>query len=53
MTPLALAIVLVAAFTHATWNLAAKKSGGGLPFVWLTGLLSVCFYAPLAAGYAL
>ena len=53
MTPLALAIILVAAFTHATWNLAAKKSGGGLPFVWLTGLVSVCFYLPLAAGYLL
>lgn len=53
MTPLALAIVLVAAFAHATWNLAAKKSGGGLSFVWLTGLVSVGFYAPVAATYAL
>lgn len=53
MTPLALTIVLVAAFSHATWNLAAKKSGGGLPFVWLTGFLAVGCYAPLAAGYAL
>jgi drug/metabolite transporter (DMT)-like permease len=53
MTPLALAIILVAACTHATWNLAAKKSGGGLPFVWLTGLVSVCFYGPLAIGYVL
>jgi drug/metabolite transporter (DMT)-like permease len=53
MTPLALGIVLVAAFTHATWNLAAKRSGGGLPFVWLTGLVSLCFYVPLSVGYAL
>lgn len=51
MTPLALGIVLVAAFTHATWNLAAKRSGGGLPFVWLTGLVSLCFYVPLSVAY--
>jgi len=39
MSALALGIVLFAAFTHATWNFAAKRSGGGLPFVWLTGLI--------------
>jgi drug/metabolite transporter (DMT)-like permease len=53
MSALALGIVLVAAFTHATWNLAAKRSGGGLPFVWLTGLVSLCFYIPLSVGYVL
>jgi drug/metabolite transporter (DMT)-like permease len=51
MTPLALGIVLVAAFTHATWNYAAKRSGGGLPFVWLAGLISLGFYAPVVTGY--
>lgn len=51
MTPLALLLVLVAAFTHATWNLAAKRSGGGLPFVWLTGLLSFAFYIPVALAW--
>jgi drug/metabolite transporter (DMT)-like permease len=53
MTPLALGIVLVAAFTHATWNYAAKRSGGGLPFVWLTGLLSFGFYVPAVTAYCL
>lgn len=53
MTPLALGIVLVAAFAHATWNYAAKRSGGGLSFVWLTGLVSLCFYGPLSAAYVL
>jgi drug/metabolite transporter (DMT)-like permease len=53
MSPLALGIVLLAAFTHATWNYAAKRSGGGLPFVWLTGLVSLGFYLPLATAYAL
>lgn len=53
MTPLALGLILVAAFTHATWNYAAKRSGGGLPFVWLAGLVSLCFYVPLSAAYLL
>jgi drug/metabolite transporter (DMT)-like permease len=51
MSPTALGLVLLAAFCHATWNYAAKRSGGGLPFVWLTGLVSLCCYVPLAAGY--
>lgn len=51
MTPLALGLILVAAFTHATWNYAAKRSGGGLPFVWLGGLISLAFYAPVVTGY--
>jgi drug/metabolite transporter (DMT)-like permease len=51
MSALALGIILIAAFTHATWNLAAKRSGGGLPFVWLAGLISLGFYAPVVTGY--
>lgn len=51
MSPLALGIVLVAAFTHATWNYAAKRSGGGLPFVWLCGMTSLAFYAPVVSAY--
>src|SRR6187402_3513682 len=53
MSALALTFVLIAAFTHATWNFAAKRSGGGLPFVWLTGLLSFGFYIPAIIGYCL
>ncbi len=53
MTPLALGLVLLAAICHASWNYAAKRSGGGLPFVWLTGLVSLCFYGPLSAAYIL
>ncbi|HUG10382.1 MAG TPA: DMT family transporter [Opitutaceae bacterium] len=53
MSPLALVLVLIAAFTHATWNYAAKRSGGGLPFVWLTGLLSFLFYIPAVTAYTL
>ena len=39
MPPFALGLVLVAAVLHATWNLCAKRAGGGLPFVWLVGAL--------------
>ena len=50
MTLFALGLVLSAAFIHATWNLFAKKVGGGAPFVWLFSALSTCLYAPLALG---
>lgn len=51
MTLPALGLILIAAFTHATWNYAAKRSGGGLPFVWLTGLLSFAFYIPAVTAF--
>lgn len=46
MHPLAIAAVLLAAFTHATWNLAAKRAAGSRHFVWLYSLGSVILYAP-------
>jgi drug/metabolite transporter (DMT)-like permease len=52
VTPLALALVLASAVTHATWNLLAKRAGGGVPFVWLFTAVSAAVYAPLAAGAA-
>lgn len=51
MSAFALGLVLVAAVCHATWNLAAKRSGGGLAFVWLTGLVSFAFYIPAVLAY--
>ena len=49
MTLFALALVLLAAVFHATWNLLAKRVGdGGAAFVWLFGLCSLLIYAPLA-----
>lgn len=50
MTPAALGLVLSAAFIHATWNLLAKRVGGGPAFVWLFGSVSSLLYAPLAAA---
>lgn len=53
MTAFALALVLVAAVLHATWNLCAKRAGGGLPFVWLVGAVICTLYVPVLIGYAL
>lgn len=44
----ALALVLAAAIVHATWNLLAKESGGGVAFVWAATLVGVLAMAPLA-----
>lgn len=51
MSPLALALVLAAAACHATWNLYAKRASSGLPFVWVSGVVSVALWTPPAAWY--
>src|SRR6188474_3247985 len=51
MTAFALTLVLVAAVLHATWNLCAKRAGGGLPFVWLVGAIISALYVPIIIGY--
>ncbi|HVT74106.1 MAG TPA: DMT family transporter [Lacunisphaera sp.] len=51
MSALALGLVLVAAATHATWNLSAKRSRGGLPFVWVSSTFALILYAFAATGY--
>jgi drug/metabolite transporter (DMT)-like permease len=53
VTILALGLVLSSAVLHATWNLAAKRSGGGLGFIWLFTVLSVVIYAPVALAAAI
>jgi drug/metabolite transporter (DMT)-like permease len=49
LSPLALTLVLSAAFLHATWNLLVKRVGGGPEFIWLFGTLSTLLYAPIVA----
>jgi drug/metabolite transporter (DMT)-like permease len=44
---LALIAVLLAAVTHSTWNLAAKKAAGSRHFVWLYSLGSIILYCPI------
>ncbi|MBV9818964.1 MAG: EamA family transporter [Solirubrobacterales bacterium] len=42
-----LALVVVAAFAHAGWNLIAKPAGGGAAFVWLCAAAGTVLYTPL------
>jgi drug/metabolite transporter (DMT)-like permease len=51
MTLFALILLLVAAVLHATWNFWAKKAGGGLAFVYLTGLMINTGYAVVVSVY--
>src|SRR4051812_47705956 len=47
MSLTALALVVVAAFIHAYWNLLVKRAEGGAAFVWLFSLASAVLYAPV------
>ena len=51
MTAFALTLVLIAAVLHATWNLCAKRAGGGLPFIWIVGIVICSGYLPVMIGY--
>jgi len=46
MTATALVLVLAAAVLHATWNLLAKRAGGGAALVWLYGTASALLLTP-------
>jgi drug/metabolite transporter (DMT)-like permease len=48
MTGLAIILVLLAAFGHATWNFLAKRACGGTAFIWLFASVSTLIYLPLA-----
>lgn len=43
----ALCLVVTGALMHAAWNLFAKKASGGVPFVWLFGLVSLVCAIPV------
>jgi len=47
----ALALVLLAAVLHATWNIAAKKAGGGDHFVFITTSLTSVLWLPSALWF--
>ena len=50
MTPLALALVLVAAFAHAGWNALSKRAPGGAAFVWSQESVGALAMIPVAAA---
>ena len=45
----ALALVVAASFVHATWNLLAKRAGGGRLFIWSYSAVTAVLYFPLVA----
>jgi drug/metabolite transporter (DMT)-like permease len=47
MTGLALGLVLLAALTHASWNISAKHAADSRHFVWLFSAGSVLVYGPI------
>jgi drug/metabolite transporter (DMT)-like permease len=52
MPLLAFIAVLLAAGTHSTWNLFAKKAAGSRYFVWLYSLGSIVLYSPIIVWIA-
>jgi drug/metabolite transporter (DMT)-like permease len=50
MTALALVLLLVAAFLHATWNYCVKRANGGPAFAYAVSLGICGLYLPVAAG---
>jgi drug/metabolite transporter (DMT)-like permease len=55
MPPAALALILVAAVAHASWNLFSKQAAsvGAACFVWSLAAAASCVYAPVVAITAL
>jgi drug/metabolite transporter (DMT)-like permease len=43
----AIALVVLAGFIHACWNIAAKKAGGDVRFVAFTSVVLMVFWAPV------
>jgi drug/metabolite transporter (DMT)-like permease len=51
VSPTAIALILVAALAHATWNLLGKQASaaGAVSFIWLVSAAATAVYAPLIA----
>jgi len=49
LSPAAIILILLAAFSHAGWNLLAKRLSAfdAVAYLWLAGLCSIALYAPL------
>ena len=51
MPPVALLLVVIAAFCHAAWNLASKRaSASGIPFIFLGAVASTVLWLPAVLG---
>lgn len=49
MTSQALGLILTAACIHASWNLLAKRAGGGAAFVWAAAMTGGLLWLPITA----
>ena len=47
----ALALVLLAAVLHASWNIVAKRAGGDHRFAFVTVAMTAVLWAPVAAWF--
>jgi drug/metabolite transporter (DMT)-like permease len=47
VTPLALGLILTASCIHASWNLLAKRAGGGAAFVWAASVAGAAIWLPI------
>lgn len=52
MTLFGFALVLTAAFCHATWNFFVKRIHAGPELIWLFSVISLALYLPLVVYYA-
>lgn len=50
MTWVALALILLSAFIHASWNYLLKKSGGGTGLITAASILALALYLPIVAA---
>lgn len=48
MTVLGFSLLLVAAFSHAIWNVFVKRINGGPELVWLFSAVAIVIYLPVA-----
>jgi drug/metabolite transporter (DMT)-like permease len=55
VSPWAFALILVAAVSHASWNLLSKKASqaDGIVFLWLVAVTAAVVWSPLFAGFLL
>ena len=49
----AILLILLAAFMHATWNLLAKRAGGGAAFVWAAAVAGSAIFLPISIALGL
>jgi len=55
VSPTAIALILVAALAHASWNLFSKQASttGAVYFIWLVGACATALYAPVVLATVL